>query len=174
VVFSYLRDDFSEDDDHGLQRKKSPSGPQPPRFMLEREISQLTVETRTAAIPPPRTLSKKIGSDSLTICTSSHRAFVPTSQIMSLPSKSKSSDEHVNQTKHREMPGNSSWRPLLLTTLPNNKTTRTQCLPRWSNLRTFEACFFSDGSEDDWARTRRCMSSEPIRARVRLECMDET
>jgi hypothetical protein len=98
VVFSYLRDDFSEDDDHGLQRKKSPSAPQPPRCMLEREISQLTVETRTAAIPPPRTLSRKIGSDSLTIYIASHHTFAPTSQITSLPSKSKSSDEHAKQT----------------------------------------------------------------------------
>ena len=101
MVSSHLRDNFSEDDDHGLQRKKSPSAPQPSERMLKRELLQLTVETRTAAIPPPRTLSRKIGSDSLTICISSHRTFAPTSQIIILPSiakSRKSSDEHAKQT----------------------------------------------------------------------------
>jgi hypothetical protein len=131
--------------------------------------SWLTVETRTAAIPPPRTLSRKIGSDSLTIYIASHRTVC-------LRRRAKSYHCHQNQNQVISMPNkrSRSQRLRVLTTLPNNKTTRTQCLPRWSSLRTFEACFFSDGSEDDWARTRRCMSSEPIRARVRLECMDET
>jgi hypothetical protein len=54
------------------------------------------------------------------------------------------------------------------TTLPNNSTTKTQCLPFCINASTFFAFRFSVSSELLAAKTRRWSSSRPIRPRVRL------
>lgn len=78
VSSAHLGDDFSENNDHGLiiVRFIHQSGMKVSllHMVAENRDVLLTVETRTAAIPPPNTLSKKIGSDSLTICpTAAHK-----------------------------------------------------------------------------------------------------
>lgn len=56
----------------------------------------------------------------------------------------------------------------VLTTLPSNNTTNTQCRPLARSRKTLFAALRSLGLEEDVESTRRFKSSEPIKAKVKL------